>query len=279
MNCTVIIKSLYPAMHEGEKRIADFILKQSENIINMTVAQISREIGVADSSIVRFCKKLGFNGFTQLKINLAKNIQKSEESILQDINKKDSPYIIASKVFDSSIKALKDSSDMLDERELDKAVNALISAKRIEFYGVGTSATIAMDAYYRFMRIGLPAYAAIDSHISKVSANMLDKDCVAVGISHTGRTKETINTLKIAKDKGAKVICCTSFLDSPITDIADIKLITSTVETKFMKEAVVSRIAQIVLLDSLYTCIVAKKYNMASKNLDNMGEILNNMRL
>jgi DNA-binding MurR/RpiR family transcriptional regulator len=153
-----------------------------------------------------------------------------------------------------------------------------MAARHIEFYGVGSSAPIAMDAYYRFMRIGFKAYAATDPHVSRISASMLDSGCVAVGISHTGRTKDTVRDLEIAREKGAKIICITSYQDSPIARLADVKLITSTSETKFMKEAISSRIAQIVLLDSLYTCLALRKYESVIDNIENMNEILNEMR-
>ncbi|NJD02466.1 MAG: MurR/RpiR family transcriptional regulator [Ruminiclostridium sp.] len=277
-DCLIEIRSLYPSFYDVERKIADFITKQQEVIVHMTVAQISKEIGVADSSIVRFCQKLGFNGFTQLKINVAKNLKQPDELLLEDIDQNDSAYEVTAKVFSSSIQALTDTIKMLDRDELDKAVEALLSAGRIEFYGVGTSATIAMDMYYRFMRIGMPAYVAVDPHISKVSASMLDDRCVAVGISHTGRTKDTIRTLQIAKSKGAKIICITSYSGSPIFELSDIKLVTSTVETRFMKEAVLSRIAQIALLDSLYTCIALRKYEFVSEKINDMTELLNEMR-
>ncbi len=277
-NSLANIKSLYPSLFEVEKKIADFILRQPQAIIYMTVAQISKSIGVADSSIIRFCQKLGFNGFTQLKINIAKNIQKYEEPIPSDIEMGDDLHTITRKVFASSNQALKDTLEVLDMNELSKAVEAIATAKKIEFYGLGTSAFIAEDAYYRFMRIGYPAYVATDAFISSVSASMLDSECVAVGISHSGRTVGIIKTLEIAKNKGAKTICITGFIESPITQVADIRLITATGETQFRKEATASRIAQIALLDSLHACAVLRKYDGAISKMQEVSEILDQMR-
>ena len=277
-NCLVTIRSQYPDMHDVEKKIADFILKWPEIAVNMTVAQVAKETGVADSSIIRFCQRLGFDGFTQLKINIARNLKKPEELILEDICKEDDPFTITSKVFASSIRALTETVNMLDKQELADAVDVLLEAKRIEFYGVGTSANLAADAYYRFMRIGLPAYAATDPHIMRMSASMLDANCAAVGISHTGRTRDTVRTLEIARSKGAKTVCITSYMKSPIVEVSDIKLITSTPETRILKEALSSRIVHIALLDSLYTSVALRKYEAVVENLENMTEILNEMR-
>lgn len=278
-NVLANIKSLYPSLFEVEKKIADFILRHPEAVIYMTVAQMSKKIGVADSSVIRFCQKLGFNGFTQLKINIAKNLKKYEDPIPSDIEEGDDPNTVIKKIFTYSIQALKDTLELLDKNELSKAVEAMTTAKRLEFYGVGTSAFLAEDAYYRFMRIGYPAYVATDPFISTVSASMLDNECVAVGISHSGRTIDIIETLKIAKSKGAKTICITGFAESPITHVADIRLITATGETQFQKEATASRIAQIALLDSLHACAVLQKYDTAISKMQEVSEILNQMRL
>ena len=274
----LLIRSVYPSLYEAEMRIADRIIQKPETVIHMTVAQLAREVGVADSSVIRFCRKIGFDGFTQLKINLAQHLKNPGDVILNEIKDDDDSYTIVSKVFSASVNALKDTLEFLDKNELSDAVEALLNAKRIEFYGVGTSATLAADAYYRFMRIGLPAYGATDPHISKISAGMLDQDCVAFGISHTGRTIDTVKALRIARDRGAKTICITSFTNSPITEVADIKLVTSTHESKFMKEAVSSRLAQVALLDGLYSCVAMKKYDLAVRNLGNAADILNEMR-
>lgn len=277
-NSLLTIRSLYPSMHESEKKIADFISDQPEAAVNMTVAKIAEKTGVAESSIVRFCQRVGFSGFAQLKINLARNLRKPEELILEDISRSDDIQTVTFKVFTSSIQALTDSLKTLDVEELNRAVDFIMKARHIEFYGVGSSAPIALDAYYRFMRIGFKAFVATDPHISRISASMLDSRCVAVGISHTGRTMDTVRDLEIAKAKGAKIICITSCQDSPLARLSDAKLITTTSETKLMKEAILSRVAQMVLLDSLYTCVALKKYESVIDNIENMNEILNEMR-
>lgn len=280
-NSLVIIRSHYPNMFESEKKIADFILRHPEDAVNMTVSALAHRTGVANSSVVRFCQRIGFRGFTQLKISVAKSMQKHNEYklILDDINADDNPISAASKVFSSSIRALSDTWETIDKNELCRAVDFIIRAKRIEFYGVGTSASLASDAYYRLMRIGMPAYAATDPHIMRLSANMLDENCVAVGISHTGRTIDIIRTLEIARSKGARIICITSFHGSPVTSLADVKLVTLTPETRIMKEALTSRIAHIAVLDSIYACAALLKSETSLPNIENMTDILNETRL
>ncbi|MCD9021922.1 MurR/RpiR family transcriptional regulator [Cohnella silvisoli] len=274
----VIIKNLLPSMHQGEKKIAEYILSHPADVINTTIAQLAILLSVADSSIVRFCRLIGLNGFTDLKINLAKNISKSSSPVPEEISLHDDDYSIALKVFSSSIQTLQNTINTLDKEEFHRTVQLLLQAKRIEIYGVGTSATLVQDAYYRFMRIGLPAYAATDPHISRISASMLDDECVALGISHTGRTKDTIETLQIAKGKGAKIIGITSFYKTPLLDLVDSRLVISSIEADFLKEAVSSRIAHLGLIDSLCTCLIIRRYKQTEPLLDSMTYILNQLR-
>ena len=279
VNAIGIISSLYPTLNKVEKRIADFIISDPENLVHLTISDIAAKIEVARSSIVRFCKILGFAGFKELKINIATNLRKTIDNILLDIQRTDDPSTVLSKVYRSAITTLEETLNTIDRREFAKAVKLLCLAKRIEFYGIGTSAVLAMDAYYRFMRAGLPAYAAVDPHIQRVSASMANKDWVIVGISHTGRTRDTFDALKIAKEHGAKTICITNFMKSPIASISDVGLVTVSPETMFMKEAVTSRIAHVALLDSLYTAVALANFKKSSTRLANMARILNDTRL
>jgi RpiR family carbohydrate utilization transcriptional regulator len=132
---------LYPSLHRVEKKIAGFILENPETIIYMPIAKMAKDLEVAESSIVRFCKTIGFDGFKQLKINLVKNLENPEKLIYEDINKNDSHHEIINKVFSSSIRTLEESLQTIDENRFSMAVEAMLKAKRIEFYWVGTSST------------------------------------------------------------------------------------------------------------------------------------------
>jgi DNA-binding MurR/RpiR family transcriptional regulator len=278
VNAISIITNLYPTLNKVEKKIADLILSDPENLVHLTISEIAVKIDVAHSSIVRFCKILGFEGFKQLKINIATNLRKTTDTILLDIERTDKPGVVLSKVYRSAITTLEETLNTIDRGEFTKAVRLLSRAKRIEFYGIGTSAVLALDAYYRFMRVGLPAYAAVDPHIQRVSASMAGKDWVIVGISHTGRTRDTFDALKIAKERGAKIICITSFMKSPIVSISDVGLVIVSPETRVMKEAVTSRIAHVALLDSLYTAVAVANYEKSTSHLESMSNILNETR-
>lgn len=278
-NPYILINSLYPDLHKVERRIADYIMANAEQVSLMTVAALAKKVNAAESSIIRFCKILGYGGFMDLKVNLARYGRKEDPLIYEDISKEDSPQSIATKVFTGSIHCLQDTLNIFDFQSFEDAVALLDSADQIIFFGVGSSASIANDSYYRFMRIGLPALSCTDPHISKIQASLMNENSVAVAISHTGRTKETWTNIKIAKERGAKTICITSFPKSPIANLSDVTLSISSKETELFNEAIASRIAHITMLDSLYTALAIRRFSTSVPYIENMNQILSSSRM
>ncbi len=278
-NALIIIDRNYLSMSEAEKKIADYILKKPAVVINMTVHQLSTLAGVSDGSVIRFANQMGFNGFTQLKINIAQNLINKEEILYDRLSDSDTPKSAMIKTFENAIAALRQTSEFISEVDMEKAAQLLLCVKdKLEFYGVGSSSMVALDAYYRFMRIGMPAYVVTDSIISSVSASMLNEHCVAVGISHSGTTIETLRAMEIAKNKGAKTICLTSFARSPLANLCDVSLIVASNEAEYYKEAVSSRLVHLALLDALCGYIVVKRADKSIGYMENLVEIMGEHR-
>lgn len=278
-NPYLMLKNMLPSMHRVEKKIASFILDEKNKVESMTLKEIAKNLDIAESSIVRFSKTLGYTGFSNFKLNLARHSNKVSSPVFDDIRLTDSIPSVVNKVFNGSIDTLQNTLKMLDFNAIDTAVNAINSAKKIVFFGIGSSSTIANDFYYRFMRIGLDAYAHIDSHIGYVASSLLNEDSVAIAISHKGRTRQIIENMKMAKEKDATTICVTSFLNSPLTNHCDISLCISTNETEVLSEAIASRIAHITILDCLYACLVIKRQDTALPLIDNMNNVLDQARV
>jgi DNA-binding MurR/RpiR family transcriptional regulator len=158
-----------------------------------------------------------------------------------------------------SVQAINDSMAALDIDTLSRAVSLLHKARRIDFYGQGSSFMLVHDCYYRIMRIGYPCFYATDPHIMRTSASSLDKHSVAFVISFTGRSKDPLRALEIAKQRGANTICLTGFQDSPISLAADCSILCISNETKTLGESYSNTIAQKVILDGIYNCLAAKK--------------------
>lgn len=277
-NCILLIRNMYPGFHRVEKKIADFILEDSKRVVGLSISEMAMELQVAESSIVRFCKLLHLDGFGELKLSLA-SYQKEETKLpYGNVARGDSTAEILDKVFGSSIQVLNETRNFMKAETLEEAVLCMQNAKKIVFYGMYTSSTIVHDAYMRLYRIGYPVFYFTDPYEAKISASMLDEDCVVFGVSHTGRTRDTIEALTIAKESGAKVIALTSFERSPILDIADISLVICSAASEGMMEAVSSRISHIAVMDALCTSLGVARYEETTRQIEKNSEIINKMR-
>lgn len=265
------IQSYYARLRETDQRIADFIMTHADEVIHMTISEVASQLGVADATIFRFCKRLDFNGFQELKISLATDNAKPMQQIHEEISEQDDVHTIALKVFQSNMQTLENTMALLTKPAIEQATNALSTAKSIYFFGTGGSATIAMDGYHKFMRTGTPSFAFIDSHFQLMAASQLSSEDVAVVISHSGANKDTLQILHTAAEAEATIIAITSFPRSPIAIKADIVLLTSSEETEYRSEALSSRIAQLSLIDALYV-------NLMVNNKDKSKDVLQKIR-
>lgn len=273
-NCLGQIRSHYARLSEKEKKIADYILNNPENIIHSTINDVAEDLNVADATVFRFCKRIGFKGFQAMKITLAAEIIEPIQQIHEEISESDDERTVMEKVFQSNIHTLKSTLNLIDETAIEQAVDLLLNAGRVDFYGTGGSAVIAMDAYHKFIRTGIKVFTFMDSHFQIMSASQLTKHDVAVVISHSGTNKDTINILKTAKKNGAKIIGITGYPKSPLAQNSDVVLYTSAEETEYRSEALSSRIAQLSLIDALYVNVMKLNKEKAKKSLDKIREAI-----
>lgn len=254
------VRAAFSSLSEAEQRVAIAFQQQPAELVHLSVEELAQHIGVSTATVVRFCQSIGYRGLRDLKLVLAaETLAPHHLRIHEAIQPGDSVVTIARKVLQSDQQAIADSMQVLDEIALERAASALLAAARIEFYGVGSSLPIAMDAYYRFSRIGMPATFVSDPHMQAVSAAQLPPGSVAFAISHTGRTKETLDTLRKASAAGATCILLTSHTSTPLGRYADIAVITASRETAFRTEAVASRIAHLSMIDALYVAVAMRR--------------------
>ncbi|MEH7548490.1 MurR/RpiR family transcriptional regulator [Neobacillus vireti] len=278
-NCLGKIRSYYARLSEKEKKVADYILKNPEKIIHNTINEVAEDLQVADATVFRFCKRIGFKGYQAMKIALASEIIEPIQQIHEEINENDNEKTVADKIFHSNIRTLENTLQILDSNSIQDAVSLLMKANRVEFYGTGGSNVVAMDAFHKFVRTGIKAFAFIDSHFQLMSASQLGENDVAVVISHSGTNKDTLNILKTAKKNGAKTIGITSYPKSPICQYSDVALYTSSEETEYRSEALSSRIAQLSLIDALYVNIMVLNKEKAKHSLGKVRQAISNTRM
>lgn len=273
------IRGSYRHFSEKEKKIADYVLNDPKNIIHLTINQIADELGLAESTVFRFCQRIGFKGFQAFKISLAAEVVAPLKDIHEKIEEGDSISTVTEKVFRSNIKTLEDTLQIVDAEAMAQATEKLIAARKIDFYGNGGSAMVAMDGYHKFVRLGLQVSMNLDSHMQLMAASQLRSDDVAIVISHSGTTTDVLDVLRVLKEKGVTIISVTNFAKSPLSKDADIALYTVSEETDFRSEALSSRIGQLSLIDALYTNLMIARGNEGKKALQDMREAMSHRRL
>lgn len=259
MNTTLLkIKAMYEDMGRGEKKVADWILQNPQEIIGLSISELSDRCGCGEATIVRFSRKLGLVGYQALKITIAQEASASL-AVPATMRAADSCFAVFVKHLADIALTLEHTKRVLDEDALQRAAEVITSAGRVAIYGLGNSASIAIDAQHKFMRAGLDAVAYCDNHMQVIAASHLTKGDVAIGISHSGSSIDVVDALKQSRENGAVTICLTNFGRSPIVKHSDIVLFTSAEETKYSILAMSSRIAQLAIVDALYAYLVLHK--------------------
>ncbi|MBG0917961.1 MurR/RpiR family transcriptional regulator [Exiguobacterium sp. SRB7LM] len=279
MNGTARIRGAYSTLSKKEQRIADYILKQPEQIIHHTINQVADDLDVAESTVFRFCQRVGFKGYQALKIALASDVVAPLQDIHEDITETDTALEIAEKIFSTNGKTIESTRQILEGASLEKTVELFLGARRIEFFGSGGSAVVALDAYHKFVRSGLQVSAMLESHMQLMSASQLTAEDVAVVISHSGASKETLDIAKLLKEKGVPTIAITNYAKSPLSKIVDVSLFTVSQETAFRSEALASRIAELSLIDALFTAVMIRRGDAARASLQQMREAISMRRI
>lgn len=242
-------------MGPAERRIANFLLSHTGEFPAMSISEFARACGCGDATVVRFSRRLGVSGYQELKLRIAAELN-SSSTISREIESTDSCFAIFQKRIADISNALRNTETVLDEDHLNQAAQTIMSAERIVIFGLGNSAAIAHDAAHKFLRLGLSAQSCSDNHMQAIIASHLGRGSVAIGISHSGSSRDIVEALRLCKICGATTIGITSCSDAPITEASDICLFTKSDETEYSILAMSSRIAQLAILDSIYTYIV-----------------------
>jgi DNA-binding MurR/RpiR family transcriptional regulator len=274
----VRIQGTYSSLRTAEQRVADFILKHPDELIYLTVTELAEKTNTSESTVVRLCQKIGYKGYQEFKIMLARDLVEPTNAIYAAIEPGDSLQTIKTKVFQANAQALRDTIEVLTDAELELAVKAIATARRVDVYGVGGSNPLAIDAYHKFLKLGISVVALSDGDMMAMSSSLLQKGDVALGISHTGASRDVTDALSNAQRNGATTICITHRSTSPITKVADIKLFTAAKQTAFRSDASSSRIAQLTIIDTLYVGVALSGYDNSVETIRRTREATANKR-
>ncbi|MDX2137808.1 MAG: MurR/RpiR family transcriptional regulator [Chloroflexota bacterium] len=261
------------------QRIADYVLANATDIIHMSVTELAEAVDVSEGSVVRLCQQIGLKGFQDLKLSLARDLANPVQFFIhEDLQPGDNVDTVVEKILQSDIQALVDTLKVLDRQAMAQAVQMILDAERVEFYGIGSAASVAIDAHYRMLRIGIKCAVLVDSHVQAVSASLTGPDVVTVTISHSGATMETLAATRLAKEAGAKTIVITNYGKSPILAFADVVLHTAARETQFRTESMTSRIAELSIVDALNACVALANHQRSLEYIDRTLAVLSSKR-
>ncbi|NGY59601.1 MurR/RpiR family transcriptional regulator [Lentzea sp. NEAU-D13] len=279
----VKIRSLLPGLARAEQRVAKVVLENPATVAHRSITEVAEQAGTSETTVTRFCKAIGVGGYPELRIALAADTARSQaranHDMGGDILPGDDLKQVVGKVAYADARAVEETAEQLDIESLDKVVQAVAGARRVDVYGFGASAFVAFDLQQKLHRIGLTCFAWNDTHIALTSAAVLTDADVAVGISHTGSTAETVEALRVARETGATTVALTNFPRSPITEIADHVLTTAARETTFRSGAMASRIAQLTVIDCLFIGVAQHHVDTAKTALEATYEAVSGHRL
>lgn len=273
-NTLLNIKSIYPSFKPAERRVADYVLRNPKRVVHVSITELAKAAKVSDATVVKFCKRLGYQGFQEFKILLAQDVVVRHTLVDGQLEQGDDPRTIKEKVFRANMNALQDTTQVLDDRALEQAVDALVQAREIHFYGLGSSGIVALDGEQKFSRIGRLASASIDAHMQITRAILLEPGDVAIGLSHSGETREIAEALETARECGATTIAITNHSSSSVAKIADLVLLTSGRGSLFSKEGIASRITQLATIDALFAAVALADLERSQEVLDKTTRII-----
>ncbi len=275
-----------PALREAERKVVRALLANSADAPRLGVTGIARLANVSEASVMRLCRSFGFHGFSDFKVQLIQDlaiadVMPSREPVLEateDIVAEDDIATVARKVFRMDMRVLADTLQVLDVRKIEEAVAAIAKAERVEVIGVGGSSLIAQDAAYRLIRVGVAATATPDPHMQAIRLALVTSRDVVIAVSHTGETRDTVETFTLAVEAGARTIAVTSAPRSSLARMAQIALVTSYRDGPWRGEAIPPRIVQLTLFDTICVALDMRKEVETTAAVDRIDRALQQKR-
>ena len=254
----IILKESLHTMPSGEQKIASWILENPRKTMEMNISDLAAECGGSPAGIVRLCKRLNMKGYNELKLRIAMDLSREQDRSSRESVKKDlPPDELKTAIINNHISSLRSIDSVLDVQSVEKAAHCILKSHRIDIYGLGASGIVAQDLYQKLCRIGLNCQYIADSHMQITSACSLSAKDAAIAISYSGETKEVIKAVHQANENKASTISLTRYGANTLEEMCAINLFTPMNESLIREAAMTSRIAQLTVIDILFSRITA----------------------
>ncbi|MDO8653342.1 MAG: SIS domain-containing protein [Undibacterium sp.] len=272
------IRTASTALSRAERQVAEFLLQKPHDALEMSIRVLAQSCDVSEPTVARFSQSMGFEGFKTFKMAFAKSLATGIPYLHLDVNQADHVRDVLPKVFDRTIAALMEARNSANPTSFEAAVHLLARARRIECYGLGYSGALAIDAQLKFFRFGIPTTVFCDGHLQAQSASLLNSDCVVVAFSRTGRTRDLIRSVQLAKNAGAKIlVLCAS--GGPLADLADVHLSVDVEEDPDIYTPMTSRLAHLTYIDALAVAVTLLRGPAAIDMLERAKNSISEKRL
>ncbi len=277
------IQSIYDSLSNAEKKVADYFMNNVESVFNKPIAQLAQEAGVSKVAWVRFCKDIGFDGLKDLKKALFAQMrnkpEQTEADPFSDVRDVTDTASLIEGIKHNSIRAIQDTAELLDPDALEKAARTILNARSVRIFGVGASGMVGNDLHSKLMRINKNSYFATDHHTQLTYAATMTAQDVAVLISMSGTTTEVLELLALLKRSQTPSIALTKYSKTPLAMHADTVLYISSQEITMRSGAMSSRLAQLMVIDALFTAVAHMDYESIEANLEKSQEAIHLHRL
>lgn len=268
------IRALLPGLYEQEQKVGEYILSHPEEVVHLSIGHLAARCKASDGTVFRFCRKVGMAGYQDLKIRLAQDTAAGRVSTYAADTQQDTLASAVYKAVAANQKALEDTLHVLDLALLERTADILLAARRVDIYGAGGGAIAALDLQYKLMRVGVRAVPHTNAELQVVSATLLTPADAAVAISHSGESQDVLRALTVAGEVGARTVAITNHPASQIAAVAQVCLCTAAQEALSHGYPLGARVAQVALIDMLYTCMAHKRPQVVADNLARIAQAL-----
>lgn len=264
LSCLERLDRSYASLGEADRRVAAYVMNQASQAVGLSITELARRSSVSEASVLRFARKLGYSGYRQFALALAAAVHPRsdpsmpDQSLELDIVESDEAMEIVRKVFAAEARALAGAWQGIDPAEWERAVAALTGARRVLCIAVGGSGMLALEAAYRFVRLGIDYFPIYDPMLIAIEAAGVTPQDVVIGLSQTGRTRDTVEGVRLAHGAGATTIAVTSRPNSPLVQFADIRLILREFHADYHGAHLDSKVAELTLIDALTACVARR---------------------
>ena len=277
-NILEIVRQALPDLRKSERKVANRVLEDPSRILNAALSEAAALSDVSEPTVIRFCVAIGCTGFQEFKLRLAHSLALGTTATHSVLSKDDTTAELVEKIFGYTMTSLDWARSHLDTEALGEAVALLSEARSIEFFGLGASGIVALDAQQKFPLFGVPCGAQADTHQQLMTASMMQAGDVAVIFSNTGHTIAMIEIAEIARKGGAKVIGV-SGARAPLLDHCDVAILVETLDNTDIYTPTISRIAALVVVDILCSAVGLRRDAEHGHRFENMKQLLRNQRL